>query len=55
VCGANTLALWHFDEVQGTTTFHDACGTTDNVMTGSNGAHTEGVTGYMVYLPLVIE
>jgi hypothetical protein len=55
VCDANTLALWHFDEVQGATTFHDSCGATDNVMTGFNGAHTEGVTGYRVYLPLVIK
>ncbi|MBI5302973.1 MAG: Ig-like domain repeat protein [Chloroflexi bacterium] len=43
-CDANTLALWHWDEVQNSTTFHDSCGATDNVMTGASGAHTEGVT-----------
>jgi Bacterial Ig-like domain (group 3) len=53
VCDANTLALWHFDEVQGATTFHDACGATDNVMTGFIGAHTEGVTGQATSTALV--
>jgi hypothetical protein len=42
-CDGNTLALWHFDELEGTTVFHDACGTEDNFLTGYNGAHTEGV------------
>jgi Bacterial Ig-like domain (group 3) len=53
VCDANTMALWHFDEVQGSTTFHDSCGATDNVMTGSSGAHTEGVTGQATSTTLV--
>lgn len=53
-CDEHTLALWHFDEISGKTTFHDACGTFDNVFVGYNGAHTEGVPGYWVYLPLVV-
>jgi hypothetical protein len=53
-CDANTRALWHFDELEGSTVFHDACGTQDNFLTGYNGAHTEGVTGHWVYLPLAI-
>lgn len=52
-CDANTLALWHFDEIEGSTIFHDACGAQDNFLTGNNGAHTEGVNGHWVYLPLV--
>jgi hypothetical protein len=54
VCDANTQALWHFDEISGSTSFHDACGAVDNTFVGYNGAHTEGVTGYKVNLPLVI-
>jgi hypothetical protein len=54
-CDGNTQALWHFDEIAGSTTFHDACGTVDNIMSGYNGAHSEGVTGYKVYLPLAIK
>jgi hypothetical protein len=54
-CDGNTMALWHFDEIAGSTTFHDACGTVDNMGFGYNGAHTEGVTGYQVYLPLVVK
>ena len=53
-CDGNTQALWHFDEITGSTTFHDACGAVDNLFVGYNGAQTEGVTGYSVYLPLVI-
>jgi hypothetical protein len=53
-CDENTQALWHFDEIVGSTTFHDACGTVDNIMSGFNGTVSEGVTGYRIYLPLVI-
>jgi hypothetical protein len=52
-CDEHTRALWHFDEVVGSTVFHDACGTVDNVLEGYGGAHTEGVTGSRVYLSLV--
>lgn len=51
-CDAHTRALWHFDELEGTTQFHDRCGA-DNLLTGYNGAHTEGVTVRRVYLPYV--
>jgi hypothetical protein len=54
-CDENTQALWRFNEIAGATTFHDACGIVDNMFVGYNGAHTEGVTGYKVYLPLVIK
>ncbi|MGA9348912.1 MAG: S8 family serine peptidase [Anaerolineae bacterium] len=40
-CDEHTRALWHFDEYDGATQFHDACGV-DNLLTGYNGAHTEG-------------
>ncbi|MDH7485757.1 MAG: S8 family serine peptidase [Anaerolineae bacterium] len=40
-CDGQTRALWHFDEHHGATEFHDACGA-DNVLTGYNGAHSEG-------------
>ena len=40
-CDANTRALWHFDDGDGATQFHDACGA-DNLLTGFNGAHGEG-------------
>ena len=53
-CDGNTQALWHFNEIAGTTTFHDVCGTVDNMLVGYNGAHTEGVPGSWVYLPLVV-
>jgi hypothetical protein len=53
VCDENTMALWHFDEIEGSTIFHDACGGVDNAFVGYNGAHTEGVTGTRFYLPLV--
>lgn len=33
----NTRALWHFDEVEGATEFHDVC-MEDNLLTGYNGA-----------------
>ncbi len=36
---ANTLALWHFDEVSGSTSFADATGN-GNTLTGQNGAST---------------
>lgn len=52
-CDANTRALWHFDETQGATVFHDACGT-DNVLVGYRGAHTEGVIWQKVYLPVIL-
>jgi hypothetical protein len=53
-CDEHTRALWHFEEFEGATIFHDACGTTDNVLVGHNGAHTEGVPAHRVYLPLII-
>lgn len=53
-CDANTRALWHFDEYEGATVFHDACGI-DNVLVGYNGAHTEGLPGYRLYLPLILK
>jgi hypothetical protein len=52
-CDANTEALWHFNEIAGATNFHDVCGTVDNTVNGYNGAHAEGVPGYMVFLPVV--
>lgn len=52
-CDAHTRALWHFDEYEGATVFHDACGT-DNVLVGYNGAHTVGIPTRRVYLPLVL-
>jgi hypothetical protein len=52
-CDAGTLALWHFDEIAGSTTFHDSCGSEDNTLTGFNGAHTEGITGSQIYLPFL--
>jgi hypothetical protein len=54
-CDANTQALWHFNEITGTTTFHDSCGSFDNSLVGYNGAHTEGVVAYYIYLPLAIK
>jgi len=54
VCDGSTRALWHFDEFEGTTLFHDSCGTVDNFLIGYNGAHTEGVHAYKVYVPLVV-
>jgi hypothetical protein len=54
VCDDHTRALWHFDEIEGSTMFHDVCGAADNMFTGHNGAHTEGVPGSWIYLPLVL-
>ncbi|MBM3134327.1 MAG: LamG domain-containing protein [Chloroflexi bacterium] len=54
-CDAQTRALWHFDEVEGATLFHDACGAIDNLLTGYNGAHTEGVQAHRLYLPLIVK
>ena len=51
-CDEHTRALWHLDEFEGATVFHDACGA-DNVLVGHNGAHTEGVPARPIYLPLV--
>jgi hypothetical protein len=53
-CDGQTRALWHFDEGQGSTLFHDGCGAVDNVLQGHNGAHTEGVPVHRVFLPLVV-
>jgi hypothetical protein len=53
-CDAHTRALWHFDEPEGATVFHDACGF-DNVLTGYNGAHAEGVFVQKVFLPLSVK
>jgi hypothetical protein len=54
-CDEHTRALWHFDEFEGATVFHDACGTADNVLVGYNGAHTEGVPVYRAYLSLIVK
>lgn len=54
VCDGSTRALWHFDELEGATVFHDLCGTTDNVLLGRNGAHSEGVPARRVYLPMML-
>lgn len=53
-CDDSTRALWHFEEFEGATVFHDACGAADNTLVGSNGAHTEGVPARQVYLPVVL-
>jgi len=53
-CDEHTRALWHFDEFEGATVFHDTCGTADNVLVGYNGAHAEGVPVHRIYLPLTI-
>lgn len=57
-CDEHTRALWHFDEFEGATTFHDSCGA-DNLLIGHNGAHTEGgtveiVEQHRLYLPLIL-
>lgn len=52
-CDEHTRALWHFDELG--THFHDACGTTDNLLIGHNGACNEGVIAHQVYLPLAFK
>jgi len=52
-CDEHTRALWHFDEFEGATVFHDACGLVDNLLVGYNGAHTEGIPVYRLYLPFV--
>lgn len=52
-CDEGARALWHFDECEGATRFHDTCGALDNVLVGEGGAHTEGVICQKVHLPLV--
>jgi hypothetical protein len=52
-CDAATRGLWHFDELEGATRFHDACGT-DNVLTGQEGAHAGGTPTWRVRVPLNI-
>jgi hypothetical protein len=52
-CDTRARALWRFDEADGATTLHDACGSIDNVLVGDNGAHAEGVPAQRVYLPVV--
>jgi hypothetical protein len=47
-CDEHTRALWHFDEFEGATVFHDACGVVDNLLVGYNGAHTERVPAGML-------
>jgi hypothetical protein len=54
-CDGSTRALWHFDEFEGATVFHDACGATDNLLVGYNGAHTEGLPARRVYLPVILK
>ena len=53
LCDAHTRALWHFDEFEGATVFHDSCGT-DNVLVGYYGAHTEGIPAHKIYLPCIL-
>lgn len=53
-CDEHTRALWHFDEFEGATVLHDACGV-DNYAVAHNGAHTEGVAVHRAYLPLVLK
>jgi hypothetical protein len=53
-CDAYTRALWHFDEFEGATIFHDSCGA-DNFLVGYNGAHTEGVHVHRIHLPLILK
>lgn len=53
-CDDTTPALWHFNEIEGATVFHDACGTEDNFLTAVNDAHAEGIPGSWVYLPLLV-
>ncbi|MDH7603239.1 MAG: Ser-Thr-rich GPI-anchored membrane family protein [Armatimonadota bacterium] len=53
-CDEHTRALWHFDEFEGATIFHDECGVNSS-LGGYNGAHTEGIPAHKVYLPLVIK
>jgi hypothetical protein len=53
-CDVYTRALWHFDEFEGATIFHDACGA-DNFLVGYNGAHTEGVPVHRIQLPLILK
>lgn len=45
----HTRALWHFDEEEGSTEFHDACGE-DNMLIGYKGAHTKGVMPTQVHV-----
>ena len=55
-CDEQTRALWHFDELDGATEFHDACGAVDNLLVGYNGAHTERVAGVDtigIYVPSI--
>jgi hypothetical protein len=40
VADGSTVALWHFDEPDGATTFADASGN-DHTLVGANGAHVE--------------
>jgi hypothetical protein len=49
-CDENTLGLWHFDEMEGATVFHDSCGMEDNFITGYNGARTSG-SPHPIFLP----
>jgi len=53
-CDEHTRALWHYDEFEGATIFHDVCGA-DNFLIGYNGAHTEGVPIHKVYLPIILK
>jgi hypothetical protein len=48
-CDINTRALWHFDEGEGATVFHDACGA-DNALTKNGVAQS-----LQVYLPIVVK
>jgi hypothetical protein len=54
-CDQYTRALWHFDEIEGKTQFHDSCGNEDNILYGFNNSHTEGVIGHFIYLPMTIK
>jgi hypothetical protein len=54
VCDEATRALWHFDELDGATRFHDACGT-DHVLTGQEGAHAGGTPTWRLRMPLAVK
>jgi hypothetical protein len=49
-CDEHTRALWHFDEIENSTMFYDACD--NHTLIGYNDAHT-GSYAHKVYLPLI--
>ncbi len=53
-CDEHTRALWHFDEFEGATIFHDACGA-DNTLVGYHGAQAGGMPARKVFISLVVK